>query len=857
MEGFNLGVICFNKCARPFSPKGIKTLSCFWTREMATGKMALKITPAMQQYFRIKGQYEDCIVMFRMGDFYEMFFEDAKLASKVLDITLTSRGEYDGKKIPLAGIPYHALEPYLAKFVKASYKVAICEQVEDPKLAKGVVKREVVRVITPGAVIENELLNEKSNNYLMALTLRGDRIGLALADISTAEFLTTELHRRELRTLLAQFSPAEIIVPLSLGVDKELFAELGDASYLSPLEDAQFAGERAEGVLREHFKVASLDGFGLANRDLAVSAAGALLTYLVDTQKQNLDFLNTLRYFSTKEFMVLDEVTLSNLEVLRNIRDGSLKGTLLEVLDRTRTAMGARLLRKWLCQPLMDIAGIHARSDAVEELTKKALVRGELATLLKRAADIERLQSKVMVGRAKPRDLAALRDTLILLPAIKQELVKCVSAKLNSLASFDTLEPLAKLLRSAVKAEPATTLLDGGVIREGYNGELDELREAKSKGKVLLKELEQREKDTHGIRNLRVRYNRILGYYIEVSKSNLLKVPEHYIRKQTLTNGERYFTEELKQLESKVLHAEERIVRLEQRLFEELVAKIAENISQVQDVGHMLSQVDVFCSFAEAALRNRYVKPVLDDSQQLDIRAGRHPVVERHNNEFIPNDCVLDASEMVILTGPNMAGKSTYMRQIALICLMAQIGSFVPAESATLGLVDRIFTRVGAFDDLAHGQSTFMVEMSQTANILHHATARSLIILDEIGRGTSTFDGVSIAWSVAEYIYNHLKAKTLFATHYHVLNKLADKFERVRNFHILVKDEGGRIVFLRKIIEGGTDKSYGIHVAKLAGMPHEVIERARQIQDKLTAEDKMLRKLNVKTHEKQKSLLDM
>lgn len=819
--------------------------------------MTKQLTPAMQQYFRVKKEYPDCVVMFRMGDFYEMFFEDAKLASKVLDITLTSRGEYDGEMIPLAGIPYHALEPYLAKFVRAGHKLAICEQMEDPKLAKGVVKREVVRLITPGAVVENELLNEKSNNYLMALTLRGDKVGAALADISTAEFLATELSRKELAAVLAQFTPAEIIVPMSLGVDKEFLAELGNAAYLSPIEDAQFAGERAEIVLREHFKVASLDCYGLAGKGLAVSAAGALLTYLIDTQKQSLGFINTLHYFSTKEFMVLDEVTLRNLEVLGNIRDGSSKGTLLEVLDRTRTAMGARLLRKWLCQPLMDLRGIHERLDAVEELAKKALVREELAALLKRVADIERLQSKVMVGRAKPRDLAGLRDTLLLLPAVKAELAKCASAKLASLASFDTLEPLAGLLRSAIKPEPAATLLEGGVIREGYNAELDELREAKFHGKTLLKQLESREKDANGIRNLRVRYNRMLGYFIEVSKSNLHLVPGHYIRKQTLTNGERFFTEELKQLESKVLNAEERIVRIEQRLFEELVLRIAEDITQVQEAGHVLSQADVLCSFAETALRNRYVKPLLEDSQALEILEGRHPVVEQHNREFIPNDCVLDASEMVILTGPNMAGKSTYMRQVALIVLMAQAGSFVPADSARIGIVDRIFTRVGAFDDLAHGQSTFMVEMSQTANILHHATARSLIILDEIGRGTSTFDGVSIAWSAAEYIYNRLKAKTLFATHYHVLNKLGEKFERVHNMNILVKEKGGEIVFLRKIAPGGTDQSYGIHVAKLAGMPHEVIERAREVQDKLMEDDRMLRKLQAKRHEEQKSLLDL
>ncbi len=816
-----------------------------------------KITPAMQQYFRFKGEYPDCVIMFRMGDFYEMFFEDAKIASRVLDITLTSRGMFDDKKIPLSGIPYHALEPYLAKFVKAGYKLAICEQIEDPKFAKGVVKRDVVRVITPGSVVENELLNEKSNNYLMALTIKGDKIGAAFADISTAEFLATELHRKELRAVMAQFSPAEIIVPMSLGVDKELFEELKDAAYLSPVEDVQFQGDRCEELLREHFKVASLDGFGLQEKQLASSAAGALLCYLTETQKQSLDFIRKISYFSPSEFMVLDEVTLRNLEILRNIRDGSSKNTLLEVLDRTRTAMGARLLKKWLSQPLMDVKGINARLDAVEELTKKPIVREELRTLLKQAADIERLQSKVMVGRAKPRDLAALRDTIALLPSVKAQLQKCETGVLASLSSFDTLEPLAQHLGEALKPEPAATLLDGGVIKEGYNPELDELRDAKSHGKVLLKELEQREKKDNSISALKVGYNRMLGYYIHVSKSNLHKVPEHYIRKQTLTAGERFFTEELKQLEAKVLNAEGRIVALEQKLFDELVQRLAEKIADIQEASSVLATVDVLCSFADSALRNRYAKPLLSDDIVLDIREGRHPVVEAVNKEFISNDCVLGQGEMVILTGPNMAGKSTYMRQVALICLMAQAGSFVPAESATMGLVDRIFTRVGAFDDLAHGQSTFMVEMTQTANIVNSATARSLIILDEIGRGTSTFDGVSLAWAVAEHIYHHLKAKTLFATHYHVLNKLGEKFERVRNMNILVKDKGGEIVFLRKIAEGGTDQSYGIHVAKLAGMPHEVIERAREVQDRLMSEDKMLRKIRAKKHEEQKSLLDV
>ena len=821
--------------------------------------MAKGLTPAMQQYFRVRKEYPDCVLMFRMGDFYEMFFEDAKTASKALDITLTSRGEHEGERIPLAGIPYHALEPYLAKFVRQGYKVAICEQMEDPKFAKGVVKRDVVRVITPGAVVENELLNEKSNNYLLALTAKGERLGAALADISTAEFLATEISRGELKALIAQFSPAEVIIPASLGVDRELLSELERAAPLSPVDDASFGQENASNLLKGHFRVMSLDGFGLGQKPAAVSAAGALLSYLEHTQKQRLTAITGLRYFSSADSLVLDDVTLRNLEVVQNVRDGSAKDTLLGVLDRTRTAMGARLLRRRLTAPLMDRAAIEGRLDALTELSSKTLVREALNSLLKDVVDIERLQSKVMVQRVKPRDLAGLRDTLLLLPDLKAELAKCscsLLSGLSGLSSLDSLSPLASLLREALKAEPAPTLDEGGVIREGYNAELDSLREAKHNGKKLLSDLEERERDSTGIRALRVRYNRVFGYYIEVSKSNMRLVPERYIRKQTLTNGERYFTPELKEFEQKVLNAEERIVGLEQELFSQLVQKAAEHVEGVQAAAAALSQVDVLCSLSEVALRNRYTRPEIADEPILEIRDGRHPVVEAANTEFIPNDCTLSPGEIIILTGPNMAGKSTYMRQVALICLMAQAGSFVPAASSKLGLVDRIFTRVGAFDDLTHGQSTFMVEMSQTANILNHATARSLIVLDEIGRGTSTFDGVALAWSVAEYLYNHVKAKTLFATHYHVLNKLAEKLERVRNCNVLVKDRGGEIVFLRKIVEGGTDESYGIHVAKLAGMPNEVIERAREVQDRLIEDDRMVRKLQAKRHEEQKSLLD-
>jgi len=810
-----------------------------------------RLTPAMQQYFRTKREYPDCLVMFRMGDFYEMFFEDAKRASDILDITLTSRGELDGEKIPLAGVPYHALEPYLAKLVRTGLKVAICEQLEDPKLAKGVVKRDVVRVVTPGVVVESELLNERSNNYLMALTIKGEHIGAALADISTAEFLATELPARELGALLAQFSPAEILIPLSAGVDRQLHETLAKSACLTPVEDGEFQG--AAERLKAHFGVATLEAYGLKDRHLATAASGALLSYLSSTQKQRLSLLTSMRFFSQEECLLLDQVTLKNLEVLHSARDGSTKDTLLSTLDFTRTAMGARLLRRWLVQPLRSPPQIAMRLDAVEEL-QGAMLRSALAEQLSGMADLERLSSKVAMARAKPRDLAALRDALLRLPDAKAAVGQSSVALLMELGSFDTMEDTAALLSAAISDSPPALLQDGSVIREGYSPELDELRAAKRGGKQLLAKLEEEERSRTGIRALRVRYNRVFGYFIEVSKANLHLVPERYVRKQTMSTGERYFTEELKEHESKVLHAEERILGLEEKLFQEVAARVAARVAELQRAARSLAALDTLCAFAEAASRNRYVRPSVDDTDGIDIREGRHPVLEREGS-FIGNDCVMQPGEVFIITGPNMAGKSTYMRQVALICLMAQAGSFVPAESARIGTADRIFTRVGAFDDLAHGQSTFMVEMGQTAHILHHATSRSLVILDEIGRGTSTFDGVALAWSVAEYIYRRVKAKTLFATHYHVLNRLAEQCPGVRNFSIAVKERGSDIIFLRKVTEGGTDKSYGIHVARLAGMPAEVVERSREIQEKLFAEDRMHLRLRAKREEEQRSLL--
>ncbi|MFH1399075.1 MAG: DNA mismatch repair protein MutS [Candidatus Woesearchaeota archaeon] len=809
------------------------------------------LTPAMQQYNRIKKDYKDCILMFRMGDFYEMFYDDAKVASEVLGITLTSR-TIRGIKVPLAGVPYHAVDPYIAKFVKKGHKLAICEQMEDPKLAKGVVKRDVVRVVTPGTVIDSGVLDERSNNYIMSIYQIGENNGVAVVDLSTGEFIVS---LGEIDGFLASYSPSEILVPYSLAVNSQLIKKLESKAYVNLLEDCYFEYQKGEEILKGHFKTQSLEGFGLVDK-LMVSAAGSLLLYLKSTQKNSLEFINKIRVVGTHTHLQMDLATVQNLELLKNSRDSAIEYSLLWVLDKTKSAMGARLIKRWIQQPLIDLKLINARLDSVDELINKTIVRKDLQAVLAKTGDIERIISRVAYGKCTAIDLVGLKDSLRYVPLIKKELAKCSTKLLRLLQKMDDVKEVVALLEKSIKSEPSAIITEGNMIMKGFNAEVDELHEIRSNSKEYIKSLEQREIGRTGIKNLRVRYNKVFGYYIEITKANLGFVPSDYIRKQTLVNCERYVTPDLKEREEMIVNAEERIWELEKRLFMEVVRQVSEYTKQVQDTSKRLAHVDVLCSLAHVAVNNSYHKPCLDNGGSITIGAGRHPVLELAT-DFVPNDCMLNKGEIMIITGPNMAGKSTYMRQVALTVVMAQLGSFVPANKAAIGVVDRIFTRVGASDDLARGQSTFMVEMTQTANIMNNATAQSLVILDEIGRGTSTYDGVSIAWSVVEYVYKRLKCKTMFATHYHVLNKLADSYENIKNYNFAVKEDEGDVVFLRRIVKGGTDRSYGIHVAKIAGMPAEIVERAKEIQKSLEEEDRLAKTLKAKRDVKQLSLTDL
>lgn len=797
----------------------------------------LKITPAVKQYIENKQQYPDCILFFRMGDFYEMFFEDAKIVSRELNITLTSRGK---DKVPLAGVPHHSVQPYLAKLVKKGYKVAIVEQLEDPRFAKGVVKRGVVRIVTPGTLIDDLMLNENVNNYLMAIANNDKCYGAAIVDISTGEFLVTEVnHIEKLKNEITRFNPAEILVP-------SFIANLFKGWHVNPYEERFFYKPIAYTKLKEFFEVANLEGFGIEKQELAISAAGALINYLEETQKTSLKQINNIKYFSTEDHMILDAATIRNLELIKSIIDNSTKNSLLGVLDKTLTPMGSRLLKQWLLRPLLDKKKINTRLSAVEELTANLLMKEELQDGLKQMYDIERLIGKIAYGNANARDLLALKKSLLVLPLIKKVLEESNSALLQEISKIKTQNKIVELIEKAIKEDPAATIKEGNIIKKNYNKDLDVLRELKTNSKKFIADLQKHEIKRTGIKSLKIKYNKVFGYFIEVTKPNLHLVPSNYIRKQTQVNSERFITEELKEHESKILNAEEKIVNLEYELFCNIINQINEHTKEIQKAAHEIAKLDVLVSFANVSLVNRYTKPELNSNNEINIKAGRHPVLEQTEQIYIPNDCLMDENlNMMIITGPNMAGKSSYMRQVALIQLMAQIGCFVPADYASLDIVDRIFTRVGAHDDLASGQSTFMVEMNETANILNNATKKSLVILDEIGRGTSTFDGVSIAWSVAEYINKEIKAKTLFATHYHVLNKLETKLKSVKNFNITVAEDGDKIVFLRKIMPGGTDKSYGVQVAKLAGLPADVIERAKQIQFQLEDENKMKDKVVV------------
>jgi DNA mismatch repair protein MutS len=812
------------------------------------------LTPGMRQYRDIKKTNPDCLIMLRMGDFYEMFYEDAVTAARELEITLTARGQGE-KRAPLAGVPYHALETYLGKLVKKGHKVAIVEQLEDPKKAKGLVKRGLVRIVTPGTLIDSSMLEETENNYIMALTSFGDEFAVAFCDMSTGEFSTTKLDSLSmLISEIVRLNPSECVIPESLKVNAELVSQIKDhGCYLNSLEDYYFKAEKAREVLLAHFNLSSLDSFGLEDKKLNLAVSGALLKYLIDTQKNSLSHLKKISV-SSRDKMVLDSSTLRNLELIKNIKDGSNRGTLLSVLDKTITAMGSRLIKKWIKEPLLNKKVIENRLGAISTLNKSVIVREEIISLLNEVYDLERLISRVNYGNANPRDLLALKHSLLQIPFVKEKLTGLDSELLSKIANISGMEDVANLIESAIKDDSPITIREGGMIKAEYNQELAELIDIKTNSKKYLQEIEEREKKKTGITTLRISYTRVFGYFIEVTKKNLHLVPETYIRKQTTANSERYITEELKLEEEKILGAQEKIAELEYNLFQDLIKKIAEQTSEIQEAGLKLSVLDVLCSLAKVAMVNNYCQPRFVEEKVIQLRNGRHPVVEILEDKFVPNDVVVEQGEMMIITGANMSGKSTLQRQVALIVLMAQIGSFVPADEAVLGITDRIFTRVGASDDLASGQSTFMVEMNETASILNNATENSLIILDEIGRGTSTFDGVSIAWSVAEHIYNQIKAKTLFSTHYHVMNKLEEKFAKIRNYYLAAKESRGEIVFLYKLMSGGTDQSFGVHVAKLAGLPYEVISRAEEIQQILEKDDEMVKRIKAKKLEDQRSL---
>lgn len=810
---------------------------------MNTGTM----TPMMKVYCETKEKYKDCILFYRLGDFYEMFFEDALIASKELEITLTGKDCGLEERAPMCGVPFHAVDGYLNKLVSKGYKVAICEQLEDPKQAKGLVKRDVIRVVTPGTNLDAQALDESRNNYLMCIICMEDRYGLSVADISTGEYLVTELDgEKKLLDEINKFSPSEIICNHSFyvsGVDIEDMKERLHISVFS-LDSWYFDDALCAQNLMEHFHVSSLSGLGLDAYSCGIIAAGALLQYLIETQKTSIANLTALTPYSISKYMVLDSSTRRNLELCETLREKKKRGSLLWVLDKTKTAMGARMLRRYLEQPLIEKEEIMQRLDAVEELKDNAITREELREYLNPVYDLERLISRISYQTANPRDLVAFKTSLSMLPHIKYIMKSLQSPLLVQLQEeMDELEDLFALVDTAIVDEPPISIRDGGFIKEGYHEEVDRLRHAKTEGKSWLAKLEAEEREKTGIKTMKVKYNKVFGYYLEVTNSYKDMVPDYYTRKQTLTNAERYITPELKELEETILGSEDKLTALEYDLYVEVRGKIADEILRIQKTAHAIAGVDVFASLALVAERGNYVKPSINEKGVLDIKNGRHPVVEKMipNDMFIANDTYLDngKNRISIITGPNMAGKSTYMRQTALIVLMAQIGSFVPADAAKIGLVDRIFTRVGASDDLASGQSTFMVEMTEVANILRNATRNSLLILDEIGRGTSTFDGLSIAWAVVEYISNPklLGAKTLFATHYHELTELEGKLPGVNNYCIAVKENGDDIVFLRKIIQGGADKSYGIQVAKLAGVPDMVIERAKELAEELTNAD--------------------
>lgn len=803
--------------------------------------MPTKLTPMMRQYLKIKEDNKDCIIFFRLGDFYEMFFDDAKEVSKILQITLTSREVGKGNEVPMCGVPFHAADNYITKLVKHGKKVAICEQIEDPAAAKGIVKREIVKVITPGTLVAHGLLDDEKNNYIISLNVDCDKYGLCYADISTGEFRLTEVDNKDdLKAEIYRISPSECVLPENLE-DKRLEKELEKigVTNIANYENWLFNYETSQSELKEHFEVDTLSGFGCDGKTLGVGAAGALLKYLKETQRSEIPNINTLSTYNISEYVELDRDSQRNLELLKNLYDRTKSDTLLQIVDKTETPMGRRKLVNWIVRPLLSETIINKRLDAVEELLENNLIRKDLKEILGDIYDIERLGNRVSLGSVNARDLISLANSLKLVPEVK-ELMKGFSSSRNKqiYEGLDEMKDMVELIDSSIVNDPPVTLKEGGLIKEGFNEDLDELREVVTGGKDWISNLQKKEIDRTGISSLKVGYNKVYGYYIEVTKPNLDAVPEDYIRKQTLVNSERFITPELKEHESKVLGAEEKSQQLEYEIFCDIREKIAEELERLQKVSNLISDIDVFSNLAEVAEQNDYCRPVVNKGEKIQIKESRHPVLEKmmQDKEFVPNDVFLDKEEnrLLIITGPNMAGKSTYIRQVALIVLMAQMGSFVPAEEAEVGLVDKIFTRVGATDKLTQGMSTFMVEMVEAANILNNATSRSLIILDEVGRGTSTFDGVSIAWAVAEYIHNEKKgARTLFATHYHELTELSLTCEGAKNYNFAVREWNNQVIFLYKIQEGGCDKSFGIHVARLAGLPKRVIKRAREILSNL------------------------
>jgi len=801
----------------------------------------------MEQYFRIKEAYKDCILLYRIGDFYEMFGEDAIIGSRELEITLTTRDKGKKEKVPLAGVPWHALDSYLPKLVSKGYKVAICEQVEDPRYAKGLVDREVVRIVTPGTILESTVLDGKENNYLMAITCSEGGYGLSFVDISTGEFVTTEIEgvdsRNKVLAESAQRSPKEVLHAPSFDdrVLKEEFRISG--AVLTELDDISFLKESSESLIKRHFRVQSVEGLGLADKPLALQSAGAVLRYVETTQKRSLGFVSPPRFFSLSDKLVLDQTTLRNLEVLKNVRDGGQENTLVSILDRTLTPMGARLLRKWLTEPLLEVGGVIERLDAVAELVSKTSVRADISHSLGDVRDLERLIGKAIYGSANARDLIAIRGCLEAVPDTRRAIAESASILLKKMAErMPEVGAVSEIIKRAIVDDPPVALKEGGLIKDGFDPELDRLKKSAREGQEWIAGLEDSERRRTQIKNLRVGFNNVFGYYIEVSKSNLKQVPLDYERKQTLTTGERFVTPDLKEHEKSILTAQERSSAMEYEAFVKVREEVASHGEEIRAMAHALATVDVLNSYAESAVALRYARPEINNSDSIIIKDGRHPVVERSlRTSFVPNDAYLDTNlnRLIILTGPNMAGKSTYLRQIADIVIMAQAGSFVPASEARIGLVDRIFTRVGAFDDLSRGQSTFMVEMTELANILNSASKRSLILLDEIGRGTSTFDGLAIAWAVSEHLYDPSKvgAKSLFATHYHQLTELAESLEGVKNYAMAVKEQGSEVTFLRKVIPGKANKSYGIQVARLAGVPPEVIARAEQVLSRIEEEN--------------------